>query len=128
MLSSLDKWGEMMLAIKAGRGEGSLSAAEEIGRVRETYLGDARAILQKISRTDSVMARRGLIDKLLHDGLVFGAKHDTDTERKACSRRADVRALTAVHQRLQPPPIAGTSVRLRLAAAPLADPAFPTEI
>lgn len=116
LLCSLEKWGELMLATKASRGEHNLAAATEIRRLGEDYLNHARTVLQKIQNVDSDMAGRGLLDRLISHGLVFGWLHDNRVERDATARRGEVCQLTAVRNPL-PAPITPPPVRLQLEEA-----------
>ncbi|MGY1659656.1 hypothetical protein ACI78Q_00340 [Geodermatophilus sp. SYSU D00705] len=118
LLRSLKKWGELMLARKADRRENSLSAAQEVRRLGEQYVDDAREALQRIKNADSVMAGRSAWARLFStDGIVLGAYRDGEAASAACARRTQVQALTAVRKRL-PASVAAGPARLELEAAP----------
>lgn len=127
LLCALNKWGEMVLAAKAGRGENSVAAAEEIRRLREDYLQDARAVLHKIKRADSDMAGRSLLKRLFTQGLPLGWWRDNDVKRAAVARRTAVCQLPAVRRRL-PAPFAAKRVRLQFDPAPPPTAAAPAAV
>lgn len=116
LLCSLNKWGELMLATKAGRGEHNLAAATEVRRLGEEYLDDARTVLREIRKADSDMAGRGIWERLFSHGLLFGWLKDNSVESDAIARRREVCQLTALRKRL-PAPIAASPVRLQLEEA-----------
>jgi hypothetical protein len=117
LLCSLSKWSELLLAVKVSRGEASLSAGQEVRRLGRQYLTDARDVLRRVRKADTVMTGRSVWARLLStDGIALGAYRDSEAAHDARNRRAEVQALTAVRAPL-PVPVTTSPVRLMLKAA-----------